>query len=99
MNDRIKKCPCCGGPLEKGFAVKAAGLSFVRPEKFRKFAFIDEDLQGAGLTRMLPSQARYCPSYLCRECRIYVVDYGTSLSRRSANEAARAMEKAKSSAR
>jgi len=92
MKDKIKKCPCCGGPLERGFAHKVAGLSFVRPEKFRGFAFLDEDLQGAGLANILPSRARYCPSFLCRACRVYIVAYGTTLSRKSANEAARALE-------
>ncbi len=88
MNEKIKKCPCCGGPLEKGFACKSAGLSFVRPAKFKQFAFVDEDLQRAGfLAKILPSQARYSPSFLCRACRIYVVDYGTTLSRRSAEKA------------
>jgi hypothetical protein len=87
VKTQIAQCPTCGGPLARGFAVKAAGLSFVRPQKFKKFAFIDEDLQGAGLTKLLPARARFCPSFLCRACRIYVVDYGTTLTRREATEA------------
>ena len=93
MNGKISKCPCCGGPLERGFAAKVAGLSFVQPAKFKKFAFVDEDLQRVGfLAKFLPSRARYSPSFLCRGCHVYLVDYGTILSRRSANEAARSME-------
>ena len=93
MNDKIAKCPCCGGPVARGFAVKTAGLSFVRPEKFKQFAFVDEDLQRAGfLAKFLPSRARYCPSFLCRSCHVYLVDYGTVLSRRQADQAARSLE-------
>ena len=93
MDDKIKKCPCCGGPLERGFAHKVAGLLFVRPAKFNQVVFVDEDLQRVGLlAKLLPSRARFCPRFLCRACRVYLVDYGTTLSRRSANEAARALE-------
>jgi len=93
MDDKIKKCPCCGGPLERGFAHKVAGLSFVRPDKFKQFIFLDEDLQRVGfLAKLLPSRARFCPSFLCRACRVYLVDYGTTLSRRNANQAARSLE-------
>ncbi len=93
MNDKITKCPCCGGPVTRGFAVKTAGLSFVRPDKFKQFAFVDEDLQRTGLlAKFLPSRARYCPSFLCRSCQVYLVDYGTVLSRRQAEQAARSLE-------
>jgi hypothetical protein len=92
-NKKIENCPACGCPLELGFAVKSASLSFPRPDKFKKFAFADEDLQRVGfLAKVFPSRARYCPSFLCRSCRVYIVDYGTTLSRRDANEAARRLE-------
>ncbi len=93
MKDKITQCPCCGGPLARGFAVKTAGLSFVRPDKFKQFAFVDEDLQRTGfLAKFLPSRARYCPSFLCRSCQVYLVDYGTVLSRRQADQASRSLE-------
>ncbi len=92
-NYQIEKCPSCGCPLERGFAVKSAPLSFARPDKFKKFAFVDEDLQQVGfLAKVFPSPARYCPSFVCRACRVYIVDSGTTLSRRDANEAARRLE-------
>jgi hypothetical protein len=92
-NIQIEKCPSCGRALERGFAVKTASLSFARADKFKNFAFADEDLQRVGLlAKILPSRARFCPSFLCRTCQLYVVDYGTTLSRRDANEAARRLE-------
>ncbi len=93
MTDKISKCPCCGGPLERGFAVKTAGLSFVQPSKFKKFAFVDDDLQRVGfLAKFLPSRAQYSPSSLCRSCQVYIVDYGTVLSRRQADQVARSLQ-------
>jgi hypothetical protein len=89
---QIENCPSCGQPLERGFAVKSAVLSFVRPDKFKKFAFVDEDLQRVGFAKYLPSRARYCPSFLCRNCQLCLVNYGTVLSRREASEAARKLE-------
>ena len=92
-NKQIEKCPGCGGPLERGFAVKSAPLSYARPDKFKKFAFVDEDLQRVGLlAKVFASPARYCPSFLCRACLLYIVNYGTTLSRRDANEAASRLE-------
>ncbi len=90
---KISQCPCCGGPLDQGFAVKTSGLSFVQPSKFKRFAFVDEDLQRVGfLAKFLPSRARYSPSFLCRGCKVYFVDYGTVLSRRQADQAAQALQ-------
>ena len=92
-NKQIENCPSCGCPLERGFAVKSVPLSFARPDKFKKFAFVDEDLQRVGFfAKVFASPAQYCPSFLCRACRFYLVDYGTTLSRRDANEAARSLE-------
>lgn len=91
--DTINKCPSCGGSLERGFTAKASGLSFVPVKKFKRFAFVDEDLNRRSLlARLFPSRARFSPSFICRSCQLYLVDYGTVLSRRQANEAAQAME-------
>ncbi len=84
----ITTCPRCCQPLTTGFACKALGLSFVAPDKFKRFAFLDEDLARAGLTKFLPSKAMYFRSYLCRGCELYLVDYGTSLSRQEAERVA-----------
>jgi hypothetical protein len=83
-------CPRCGKPLQRGFAHRAAGLSFVAPQELDQFLSHDEDLLGAGLARLLPSVARYLRSYLCRACQVYIVDYGVQLSREEAREAAKA---------
>ncbi len=81
-------CPRCGQTLAAGFAAKAAGLSFVAPDKLKQFAFLDEDLSGAGLAKLLPSKATYFRSYLCRECELYVIDYSTALGRQEAKRVA-----------
>lgn len=86
----IDKCPACGGPIERGFTAKASGLSFVPAAKLRRFAFVDEDLHRRSLlSRLLPSRALFSPSFVCRSCQLYLVDYGTVLTRKQANEAAR----------
>jgi len=85
----IDRCPSCGEPIEKGFTVKATGLLFIPPAKFKSFAFVPEDLHRRSLlTRIFPSRARFSPSFICRACQLYLVDYGTVLSRKQANEAA-----------
>lgn len=91
---KIKSCPRCGSNLERGFTAKASGLSFVPLAKFKQFAFADEDLNRRSLlARLLPSSARFSPSFICRACQLYLVDYGMVLSRREANEAALAQQR------
>jgi hypothetical protein len=93
LNDKIVRCPACGSTLERGFTAKASGLSFIPLAKFKRFAFVDEDLHRRSLlSRLFLSRARFSPSSICRSCRIYIVDYGTVLSRREANEAAASLE-------
>jgi hypothetical protein len=84
-------CPRCGNALEAGFAHKAAGLSFVVPDKLQHFVFVDEDISKAGLSKYLPWAARYFRSYLCRSCELYIVDYSATLNRAQANQAAQSM--------
>jgi hypothetical protein len=67
-------------------------LHFIAPAELRRFMVLGEDLNRRTLlARLLPSPARFSPSYLCRSCGIYVVDYGSTLSRGEANEAARSL--------
>jgi hypothetical protein len=81
-------CPRCGKATDAGFAHKAAGLSFVAPEKLDHFMFLDEDLGRAGWQKLLPSKAKYFRSFLCRSCKLYVVDYSRSLRRAEAEQVA-----------
>jgi hypothetical protein len=87
----FQKCPRCGNRLTAGFAHKAHGLSFVAPQKLRSFISIDEELARAGWRRFLPSRAAYFRSYLCRSCELYIVDYGGTLNRAQAKQAAETM--------
>lgn len=87
----LSTCPRCAQQLQAGFASKAAGLSFVAPDKFKQFAFLDEDLGRTGLAKLLPSRAEYFPSFLCRGCELYLVDYGTCLGRQEAERVAEAL--------
>jgi hypothetical protein len=92
MSDRaFTECPSCGAPLHAGFAGKTAGLSFVSPEKFTHYAFLDEDLSNSGTTKLIPWKAEYFRSYLCRSCELYLVDYHTVLDRHQAEELARSL--------
>lgn len=76
--------------MEPGFAVRTAGLSFVSLDKLDHFAFVDEDLTQVGaLRKLLPSKAEYLRSHLCRGCELYLIDYGTRLDRKQAEEVAR----------
>ena len=87
----LNKCPRCGDAFKAGFAVRSAGFSFVDPGKFESFAFIDEDISKAGLRKLVPWKAEYYRSYLCRSCKLYVVDYSEIYSRKQANEAAKSL--------
>lgn len=86
-----ENCPRCNGPLEAGFAHRAAGLSFVEPEKLEHFVFMDEDLSDGGLSRFLPAPAAFFRSYLCRSCELYLIDYSETLTRAEAEAAAKSM--------
>ncbi len=87
----LTACPRCGTALEAGFAAQAIGLSFGAPENFERFAFLDEDLAKSGLRKLLPSKAEYFRSYLCRSCELYLIDFGTTLDRRQAEQVARSL--------
>jgi hypothetical protein len=87
----FKTCARCGTALEPGFAGKAIGLSFVAPEKFERFAFLDEDVAKSGLRKFLPWKAEYFRSYLCQSCELYLIDFGTALDRGQAEQIARSL--------
>jgi hypothetical protein len=85
----VSSCPQCGGSLEQGFAARAAGLSFVAPGKLEHQVFLDEDISQAGLKKLLPSKAEYYRSFLCRSCKLYIIDYSRTYSRDDAEEIVR----------
>lgn len=89
-NLKIRTCPTCNGSFEQGFALKNTWLHFIKPEDFHRFVLVGEDLNRRSLlTRLLPARTRFSPSYLCRSCELYLVDLGTTLSRKQAIDAAR----------
>ena len=93
MKHQIDKCPCCDGALEHGFSAKACGLSFIAPSKLRRFAFVDEDLnKRTWLQKLFFSPARFCHSYLCRACGLYLVDSESVLTRKAADAVAATLE-------
>lgn len=87
----FENCPRCSGALQAGFAHRAIGLSFVAPEKLQQFVSLDEDLAKSGLRKLLPSQAEYYRSYLCRDCELYLIDFSTVLSHAQTKTLARSL--------
>ena len=85
---RLEACPRCNTALEAGFAGRTSPLSFITPEKFERFAFLDEDLARSGLRSLIPWKAEYFRSYLCRSCDLYLIDFGTTLDRGQAEQVA-----------
>lgn len=77
--------------MQAGFAVRTTPLSFVATGKLGQVIFKDEDLIKAGWRTLFPSRARYLRSYLCRACKLYVIDYAKSYTRREAENIAREM--------
>jgi len=62
-----------------------AGLSFVEAGKLKHFIFVDEDLAKVGWRKLLPvKRAKYFRSYLCRPCKLYLVDYSESFKHKDA---------------
>lgn len=84
----FEKCPRCSGVLQPGFTHRATGLSFVAPEKLEQFVSLDEDLADSGMRKWLPSRAEYFRSYLCRNCELYLIDFGTVLGHSQAKDVA-----------
>lgn len=81
----MQYCPKCGQQMEQGYFARASGLSYIKPEQFKKFAFRDVDLVKAGFRKFLPSKAEFYISYLCNRCNWYSVDFSKSFSRKEVN--------------
>jgi hypothetical protein len=89
----MENCPRCGQALQAGFAARSIGLSFVAPERFAHFAFLDEDVAQSGLRKLLAWKAEFFRSYLCRACELYLIDFSTVLDRPTAEKLAASLSK------
>lgn len=86
MQSKSIRCPQCDQAMEQGFSHRAAGLSYIRPEKFQHFIFKDEDLAQAGFRKILPAVAEYYRAYLCAQCQFYLVDFSKVLSQKEVKQ-------------
>jgi hypothetical protein len=83
--------------MASGYSCANAALSWIEKEKFRSFAFVDKDLSGAGVRKLLPWKGYYFKASHCRLCQMVVIDYSKKFDRKSveseirvANDLARA---------
>ena len=90
-HELLGTCPRCGQAMERGFASRSLGLSWITPAQLRQFAFVDTDLHRRGLRQFLPGKAEYDLSYHCPACQLYLVDYSRALSRAEAEALAATM--------
>ena len=91
FNEKLTKCPNCAAEMEVGFSVRNSPLSFVAPGKMEKFIHLDEDLNQAGLKKLIPAKATYDAAYLCRGCKVVIVDYSRVISSKEAKAEAAAL--------
>ena len=80
--------------MKRGFTSRAVDLAHIPPEKLKKWAFIHDPLQGGNLLRRTfwAGKARYSPSFICRACQIFLVQYGVSWEQAEARRIARQIE-------
>ncbi len=93
--EHLEKCPRCGRAYEPGFCSGNVGLSFVEPGKLKSFMFVGEDIAKARWRKLVPAKARYYRSYLCRGCRLYLVDHSRLFTHKEAKELASVMTHAR----
>jgi ssDNA-binding Zn-finger/Zn-ribbon topoisomerase 1 len=91
FNEKLKTCPVCGKNMVYGFSSRNYGLSWITADNMKKFAFMDKDLNEAGLDKFLPAIAKYDLSYNCPKCKIYIVDYSKPVSSKEAKELAKTL--------
>jgi hypothetical protein len=75
-------CPKCNKEMSSGYSAASTGISWVDKSNFNSYAFIDEDLSGAGLKKFFPSKAEYFKAYRCSSCECVLIDHSTKLSRK-----------------
>lgn len=81
--------------MERGFTGRAVELTHIPPLKLKRWAFVHGPVQRRNWLRsnFWIGLARYSPSFICRSCQLYMVDYGISWTQREAKEIARQLEK------
>lgn len=85
-DDSLRNCPKCGSKMDRGFNVKTTGLGWIPAKMINRFTFVGEPLVEADLRKIFISRAEYMLSYHCLNCKLFVVDYGTSCSTREAKQ-------------
>src|SRR3954463_15615698 len=87
-------CPRCGKAMERGFTGRAVELTHIPPPKLKRWAFLHDPVQRQSWIRTILSMgaARYSPSFICRACKVYMVEYGISWTQQEAKEIARHLQ-------
>jgi hypothetical protein len=67
--DSMKKCPFCGGELEKGYVISGQGISWYTKE--HKLWAPTADRLSPKITLTIPN----LPSLRCKQCSIVIFDY------------------------
>ena len=67
--------------MVSGYSSANTGLSWIDEEKFKSFAFVDNDLSGGGLKKLFPWKGEYFKASNCPECKIVVIDYSEKFDR------------------
>lgn len=75
-------CPNCNQEMRLAFSNRASGLSCADPAQFGNFFFMDVDLFGAGLRKLLPWKAEWYRAHRCEVCCVCTIEYGQAYSRR-----------------
>jgi hypothetical protein len=80
--------------MECGFTGRAVELTHIPPPKLKRWAFIHDPVQRQNWrwTAFWIGAARYSPSFICRDCQVYMVEYGISWTQKEAREIARQFE-------
>jgi predicted nucleic-acid-binding Zn-ribbon protein len=76
-------CPKCQKTMLSGYSAANTGLSWIDEDKFKSFTFIDTDLSGAGLKKLLPWKGEYFRASNCAQCKIMLIDYSERFDRKA----------------
>lgn len=82
-------CPRCGRMMTKAFANASANIPYEKPESILKFIHASGSVQHLPYWKgILPHAAEFFLSYLCEDCRIYMIDFSSTLSSSEAKKLA-----------